>query len=148
MLPFNLYTFLLILASFMVFMLCMKAMFFDPVGRIKVLREQKIKLDSISAQELQQELDTLQERIRHQMTESRLKAQALLNEAQAGAKASASAVIGSARQEADVARQALKTQLDGERDRVLAELSGQKGEMVNLLVHRLEQQPQLVGGPY
>jgi len=82
MLPFNLLTFLLILTSFMVFMLGMKAVFFDPVGRIKVLREQKIKLDNISTQELQQELDTLDERIQHQMQESRLKAQALLNAAQ------------------------------------------------------------------
>jgi F-type H+-transporting ATPase subunit b len=148
MLPFNLYTFLLILASFMVFMLCMKAMFFDPVGRIKVLRDQKIKLDSISAQELQQELDTLEVRIQHQMMESRLKAQSLLTEAQATAKTAAATVIGDARQEADAARQALQTQLDGEHTRVLAELSGSKADVVSLLVQRLEHQPQLVGGSY
>ena len=148
MLPFNLLTFLLILTSFMVFMLGMKAVFFDPVGRIKVLREQKIKLDNISTQELQQELDTLDERIQHQMQESRLKAQALLNEAQSAAKSNGAQLVNTARQDSEAARHTLKAQLDGEQERVLAELGSQKADMVALLVQKLEQNPQLVGGHY
>jgi F0F1-type ATP synthase membrane subunit b/b' len=146
MLPLNLLTFLLILASFLVFMMGMKAVFFDPVGRIKVLREQKIKLDNISAQELQQELDTLEARIQHQMTESRLKAQTLLNEAQASAKSNASQLVGEARQAAEQARDTLKQQLDADYQDVLRDLQPSKTEMVALLIQRLNKQPQLVGG--
>jgi F0F1-type ATP synthase membrane subunit b/b' len=145
MLQFDL-TLVVIFISFVVFMLAMKAVFFDPVGRIKILREQKIRLDNISAQELQQELETLSQRIHHQMIESRLKAQQLLNDAQANARQQAATLVGQARTEATTAHAALQAQLLDERQSVLNQLHTRKPEMVDLLLARLDATVQPVGG--
>jgi F0F1-type ATP synthase membrane subunit b/b' len=145
MLQFDL-TLVLVLVSFLVFMLGMKAVFFDPVGRIKVLREQKIKLDQISTDELQQEVDMLTQRVQHQVTESRLKAQQLLTDSQALAKAQAGALVADARSQSDLARNALTGQLQAETARLQTELGERQQELVNLVMARLEHMPQRVGG--
>jgi F0F1-type ATP synthase membrane subunit b/b' len=145
MLDFNV-TLVAIIASFVVFMLAMKAVFFDPIRRIKVLREQKIKLDMISTQELQQELDTLSQRVQHQIKESRVKAQQLILDAKTTARSDATNTVQAARTEADLAYTSLQQQVAQKSDDLLSAMAHQKPQLVNLLLDRLAQTATLVKG--
>jgi F-type H+-transporting ATPase subunit b len=101
-------TFFLIIASFVVFMLLMRAIYFEPIRRIKDQRERKKLEDREQADSSLAEYTRLQEEYEASLRDARRRAQQVILEVRQGAKKTASETVGKAREEV---RQDLERQM-------------------------------------
>ena len=93
-------TFILILLSFILFMFVMKAIYFEPVMRVKEARERKLTDDKESAQNFAAEYARLREEYEGGLRKARLEAHQVVQEIRQQAKATASQTITQARTDA------------------------------------------------
>jgi len=93
-------TFLWILASFVVFMLLMKAMFFDAVARIKNARLQHLESDAAKAEQARQAAERHQQEWQARFAQAQQKSQALMAQARANATTQSQARVDAARTQA------------------------------------------------
>ncbi|MBY0403585.1 MAG: ATP synthase F0 subunit B [Cyanobacteria bacterium] len=93
-------TFIFILASFVIFMLLMRSLFFEPIRQIKAEREQKISGDKLSAEEFSKTFENLSKDFELKLKEARQKAHRLISEASESAKKEAASQLSQSREEA------------------------------------------------
>lgn len=104
-------TFLFVLVSFIIFMLIMKAIYFEPIMKIKNERERKLADDQQSAVEFAQRFEQLQAEYQAGIKQARLEAHQVIQEIRQQAKTSAQQTVVEARAAAQ-----------NETDRQMAEL--------------------------
>jgi F-type H+-transporting ATPase subunit b len=99
MISFNATLFIVFL-SFLVFMFLMKIVFFDPVMRLKLEREQQLKQDEEKAQECQNSIENLNKDYHAGLEDARKRSQEIIQSVRAEAKAEAQQALQKAREEA------------------------------------------------
>jgi len=100
-------TLLFVLVSFIIFMVIMKAVFFDPILKLKAQREQQLLQDRETAQRSDEQHDALKQEYDAGLQKARREAQQVLQRLREDAKRNASTIISQARADA-------QTQLDRE----------------------------------
>jgi F-type H+-transporting ATPase subunit b len=104
-------TLVIVIISFVVFMLAMKAIYFDPILKIKAEREQKLQDDRTSAQRFAEAFDRLQADYESGLKQARKEAHQVIQEIRQKAKTDAQKALLEAR-----------TLAQTETDRQMAEL--------------------------
>jgi F-type H+-transporting ATPase subunit b len=100
-------TLVFVLLSFVIFMLLMKAVFFDPMLKVKAQRERQLELDSESARKAGDEAERLTLDYESAVNRARREAQHIIQQIRQDAKTKAASAIAQARQtaQADLERQ-------------------------------------------
>ncbi|MEB3206170.1 MAG: ATP synthase F0 subunit B [Vampirovibrionales bacterium] len=119
-------TFLWILASFVVFMLLMKTMFFDAVARIKQARMAHLESDASTAEAARQQAALHEKDWQAQLTEAHHKTQALMAKARLSATSQAQSRIDAARSQAQSTVDTALTSLGSWRVETLEALSSEQ----------------------
>jgi len=93
-------TLLFVLVSFIIFMVIMKAVFFDPLLKLKAQREQQLLQDRETTQRSGEQHDALKQEYNAGLQKARREAQQVLQRLREDAKRNASTIIGQARVDA------------------------------------------------
>lgn len=134
---FDLNTFLYTAVSFLIFMVLMKNVFFDPIRDIKAERDEALTGQAREAQDLLKEHQSLFASYEEQLRQARLQAQKLITEQRDKAKSDAFSQVTQTR---DQARQDLESQLAAiaeEREVVYRELAPEKTALVQLILDKV-----------
>jgi F0F1-type ATP synthase membrane subunit b/b' len=134
MLDFNA-TLIFIMASFIVFMILMKAIYLDPILKIRAEREQKLTDDQESARKFAEDFERIYAEYQSSLQTARKEAHALIQELRLKAKATAHETLQNARTEAQAEtdrqmvdlhqwRETTYRQLEGERDTLTQAIIG------------------------
>lgn len=130
-------TFLLVLISFVVFMLMMRAMFFEPVRKVKAEREEKLKGDQDSAQRAALEMTELQLNYENELKQARAKAQALVGSLQTQARQEAQATVLKARQKGQEDLDKRMAELHQWREDTYQTLSAERQNLTRMIVDKV-----------
>lgn len=130
-------TFIVILASFIVFLVFMKTQFFTPVMAIKTERENTIAAGHQVSKEAEDKTTQLTEACRVQLAEAKRKAQLVISEKREIAKGNAQQKLTEARDLANQHYDAQARQLQSQSQSVYNNLASQKDELVQLILARL-----------
>jgi len=130
-------TFLFVLLSFFVFMLLMKAVFFDPLLRIKTAREQQLEGDKVTASSAADEWVQLRHRYEDGLKEARKAAYGLIQESSRHAKTEAQAIVQTAKQQAQQQIDAQLQTLQSWRDNAYQDLQQERAALAQLVVERV-----------
>jgi F-type H+-transporting ATPase subunit b len=130
-------TFLVILLSFLVFMVAMRAVFFMPVARILAEREQRVHGDWEAIRSSQKTIDELEQAVEAGLSAARQRAQQLIVEAQNAAKTSGAEVIQSARLRSEQHLEQELADLKAQREQLYGQLSEQRPVWVGALLQKV-----------
>ena len=130
-------TFLIIFLSFIVFMLAMKQVYFDPMRAIKAQREQKILDDQQSAQAFLEQHGQLHQGYEAQLREARQKAQQIILEFRESAKKSAMDQIATVREESRVQLDRQMADLVQWREEAYQDLASEKAQLVESIIGKI-----------
>lgn len=130
-------TFLLVFLSFVVFMLAMKQLYFDPIRQIKETREDKIRGDQQNALSLADQYQQLNQGYEAQLREARQKAQQIILEFRENAKKSAADQVSEAREEAHTELEAQLADLAKWREKTYKSLSTDKDQLVEAIISKV-----------
>jgi F-type H+-transporting ATPase subunit b len=130
-------TFLFVFVSFVVFMLLMKQVYFEPIRQIKAEREQKVAEDRENAQSFYGELESLRTGYENSLKEARLKAQSLIQEHRQKAKKSADEQVSKARGEAHQQIEAQMQEIARAREEAYMQLEADKKNLVETVLGKI-----------
>jgi F-type H+-transporting ATPase subunit b len=133
-------TLLFVLLSFVVFMLLMKAVFFDPMLKIKAQREQQLQQDQDSAKRFDEEHATLSADYEAALQKARREAQQVLQRIREEAKSGASETLLRARMEAQSQMERELADLSQWRERTYQELEPERQALKQLIISRITEQ--------
>lgn len=136
MLHFNA-TLLFVLISFLIFMLIMKAIYFDPMLRIKSQRESRLLDDREASQRFAQDYERLNAEYEAALLKARREAQRIIQEVREQAKATASQTLTSARQDAQAEMDSQMKELADWRESTYRELEPERNELVSAIVRKI-----------
>lgn len=131
------WTALFVLLSFVVFMILMKAVFFDPIRNIKAAREAQILNDQNKAQEVLHEHESLHLNYEVQLKEARQKAQQLITDLRDQAKGDASGKISKAREEARLHLEAKLAEIATSREETYQALDDERTSLAETILKRV-----------
>jgi len=131
---FNL-TLILVIVSFVIFMLLMKAIYFDPMLKIKLAREEKMNADQASAQQLSQEFEQIEANYQATIQKARKDAHTVIQTIQQDARRSSQETIQKARAEvqADLERQ--MTDLHQWQETTYQEMAPDRNILTQTVIH-------------
>lgn len=130
-------TFLLVLVSFVVFMLLMRAVFFEPVRKVKAEREEKLKGDADSAHNAVSEISELNLNYESALKDARAKAQALVASLQTQARQEAQATVQKARSKAQEDLDKRMGELHQWREDTYQTLSGERQSLTRMIIDKV-----------
>jgi F0F1-type ATP synthase membrane subunit b/b' len=130
-------TVLIVFLSFFVYMFLMKAIYFDPIMRIKHEREDSIDKGYQMATDADKKTVEIEETYQKSMVEARRKAQAVMQKYREEARAKASAQLHEARQQALTEIDQRVSELRQSQDSVYHQLEGQKDELAAMIAKKL-----------
>jgi F-type H+-transporting ATPase subunit b len=136
MLHFNA-TLLFVLISFLIFMLIMKAIYFDPMLRIKSQRESRLLDDREASQRFAQDYERLNAEYEAALLKARREAQRIIQEVREQAKATASQTLTTARQNAQAEMDSQMKELADWRESTYCELEPERNELVSAIVRKI-----------
>lgn len=144
MLEFNA-TFILVVISFVIFMLFMKSLYFDPVGRIKQTRISRIEADQQSAAAYLADYDQLRQKYELGLSAARKEAQQIIQNLRRNAKQSAGEMIAAAKTEAGAHLEKEISELHRAQEAAYLEVSSQKSELVRLIIQKVTSDTAMIG---
>lgn len=133
----NLPTLILIMTSFIVFMVMMKKSFFDPIRGIKQEREKKLLDERQSAQTILKEQQTLESNYETGIRDARKKSQEIIQEFRTEAKAKADAKLNESRQQAQSHLEKGMDELSSWRNETYSQLEHERQELAKHIIQRL-----------
>lgn len=136
MLHFNA-TLVFVLLSFGFFMLLMKAIYFDPMLRIKMERERRLVDDREAAQRFSEDYERLRAEYESALQRARREAQRVIRESREQAKASASQTLTQARQEAQTDMDRQMGELAQWREVTYRQLAPEREALMRLIVRKI-----------
>lgn len=123
--------------SFLLFVGLMKAVFFDPISRIKEERERKKYEDAENARKLMAEFEELTVGYEAQLAEARKKAQSRIVELQQKAKKEASEAIQAAREKAQSEIDGQLAELARWREEAYGQLTGERRSLMRQIIGKV-----------
>jgi F0F1-type ATP synthase membrane subunit b/b' len=136
MLHFNA-TLVFVLLSFGFFMLLMKAIYFDPMLRIKMERERRLVDDREAAQRFSEDYERLRSEYESALQRARREAQRVIRESREQAQASASQTLTQARQEAQTDMDRQMDELAQWREVAYRQLAPERENLMRLIVRKI-----------
>lgn len=136
MLHFNA-TLLFVLISFLIFMVIMKAIYFDPMLRIKAQRESRLLDDREASQRFAQDYERLNAEYEAALLKARREAQRVIQELREQAKTAASQTLAAARQDAQTEMDSHMKELSEWRESTYRELEPERDELVRTIVRKI-----------
>jgi F-type H+-transporting ATPase subunit b len=130
-------TFVLVLVSFLGFMLAMKAVFFDPIQKVKEDRAQKLKTDRESAHNAAETHNKLNRDYEAQLREARKRAQQVIQEIRQEAKGKAGERVLQARENARQELEAKMEELARQREEVYEQLAPNRKALAHTIVEKV-----------
>lgn len=130
-------TFLVVMVSFVIFMLTMRAVFFEPVARIKAARAAKLSGDQDHAKAATAQMADLQGNYEDQLRKARGKAQALVASLQTQARQEASATVQKAKQKAQDDLDKRMVELAQWREETYQRLASDRDQLVKTIIHKI-----------
>lgn len=136
MLQFNA-TLIFVMISFIVFMILMKAIYFDPILKIRAEREQKLTDDQEAARRFSQDFERLYAEYQAGLQNARKEAHALIQEVRQQAKLSAQQALQNARAEAQVESDRQMTELSQWRESTYLQLEGERDALTQAIIRKV-----------
>lgn len=136
MLSFN-FTAIIVFLSFLVFMFLMKAIFFDPLARIRQEREAKLEADRQAAKAALLQQDKLQLDYEESLKQARRQAQEVVNSLRQQAKKSAADTLANAREEARNELDKRLQDLAQWREETYQQLGNERRQLVEIILGKV-----------
>jgi len=136
MLQFNA-TLIFVLISFIVFMILMKAIYFDPILKIRAEREQKLTDDQEAARRFAQDFERLYAEYQAGLQNARKEAHALIQEVRQQAKLSAQQALQNARAEAQTESDRRMAELSQWRESTYQQLEGDRESLTQAIIRKV-----------
>ena len=142
-------TLLYILISFVFFMLLMKAIYFDPMLRIKSERERRLQDDREAARRFSEDYEQLRANYEAALQRARREAQHVIQEMRELTKSSASQTLSQARLEAQADMERQMAELAQWREAAYRQLEPERGDLARIILRKITEHrsaPTLSGG--
>lgn len=136
MLQFNA-TLIFVMGSFVIFMLLMKALFFDPMLKIKAERERKLTEDRDAAQRFAQEYEKIRLEYDAGLKEARREAHRLIQELRQQAKTSAQKTLSQARVNAQSEMDRNMNELAEWRESTYQQLETERANLTRAIIRKV-----------
>ena len=136
MISFNA-TLLVILVSFVVFMLLMKAWYFDPIMVVKDERERKLTADQEATRQFVEDFERIYAEYQAQLQNARKEAHALIQEVRQQAKLSAQQALQNARAEAQTESDRQMAELSQWRESTYLQLEGERDALTQAIIRKV-----------
>lgn len=136
MLSFNA-TLVVVLISFVIFMLAMKAIYFDPIMRIKHERERRLTEDRNSAQRFAEEFERIHAEYEAGLKKARKEAHQVIQAVRQRAKAEAQQALVAARGQAQTEMDRQMTELQNWRETTYRQLEGEREALTRVIIGKV-----------
>lgn len=130
-------TLLIVMLSFVVFMLLMKAWYFDPMLKLKYTREGKLEEDRTSAQRFAEEYERLHAEYEAGLKQARKEAHQVIQEVRQKAKASAQETLAEARGKAQAESEQQMTELKNWRETTYQQLEREREALTQAIIAKI-----------
>ena len=130
-------TLIFVLLSFVVFMLLMKVIYFDPMLKIKIQRERQLEQDSDSARQLVQESVRLNADYDAALHRARREAQQIIQTLRQEAKTKSSETLAQARQNAQADMERQMAELAAWREKTYQELEPERRSLMQTIIQKI-----------
>ena len=121
----------------MFFMLVMRAIFFEPVRKVKAEREEKLTGDQEHAQNALSQIAQLQQNYEDQLRQARTKAHALVASLQTQARQEAQGTVQKAREKAQEDLDKRMAELHQWREETYQSLSGERQQLARTIIEKV-----------
>ncbi len=126
-----------IVVSFIVFMVVMKAIYFDPILNIKHERERKLMDDKSSAEQFAEEYERVYAEYQAALKKARQEAHQLIQEIRQNAKLAAQQSLTEARTNAQTESDCQMAELNHWREATYNQLEGERNELTKAIVSKI-----------
>lgn len=140
---FDLNTFFFMIASFLVFMVLMKNVFFDPIRDVKVERDKAVYGQLEESEALAKEHQQLFETYEAELKKARLQAQKIITEYRDKAKQEAFSQVNETRESSRVKLEQQLAEIAQEREAVYAQLESEKKALVEVILEKVVKAPSI-----
>lgn len=130
-------TLILMLVSFIIFMVLMKAIYFDPMLKVRAEREQKLTDDQESARQFAEDFERIFAEYQASLQSARKEAHALIQELRLKSKASAQETLQNARTEAQTESDRQMADLHQWRETTYRQLEGERYALTQAIVGKV-----------
>jgi F0F1-type ATP synthase membrane subunit b/b' len=130
-------TLIVTLVSFLLFMLTLKILFFDPIAQVKGTREQTLESNQQLSLDITEQGQLITGRCHHAIAEARQKAHGLIAEKREQAKAEAAQKVASERDAALSSQTDAMQRMQESSEQVYQMLQMEKAALVEIIVHKL-----------
>ncbi len=136
MLQFNA-TLIFVLISFIVFMILMKGIYFDPILKIRAVREQKLTDDQEAARQFAEDFERLNAEYQASLHNARKEAHALIQDLRLQAKNAAHENTQAARAEAQQVSERQMAELNEWRESTYQQLAGERSILTRAIITKV-----------
>jgi F-type H+-transporting ATPase subunit b len=130
-------TLVLVMVSFVIFMMAMKAIYFDPILKIKLQREEKLKDDRASAQRFAEAFERLHADYESGLQQARKEAHQLIQEIRQQAKTDAQKALADARALAQTETDRQMTELNAWRESTYRQLEAERDALKRAVIAKV-----------
>jgi len=130
-------TLIFVMISFAVFMLAMKAIYFDPILKLKYEREHKLQDDKDAAQRFVEEFERIHADYEAGLKKARKEAHQIIQEIRQQAKSSAQQALMEARTKAQAEMDRQMADLAAWRESTYRELENERGALTRTIIEKV-----------
>lgn len=130
-------TIVFVMISFVIFMILMKAIYFDPILKLKYERERKLTDDQASARQFAEDYERVHADYLAGLQEARKEAHKLIQEVRQQAKTSAQQALTEARANAQVETERQMTELHNWRESTYQQLAGERDALTQAIISKV-----------
>jgi len=130
-------TLVFIMISFVIFMILMKAIYFDPILKIKYERERKLTDDQASARQFAEEFERVNAEYLASLQRARKEAHQVIQDVRQQAKTSAQQALTMARADAQAETDRQMTELQNWRESTYQQLAGERDALTQAIISKV-----------
>jgi F0F1-type ATP synthase membrane subunit b/b' len=130
-------TLVFVMVSFIIFMVLMKAIYFDPMLKIKYERERKLTDDKNSAQQFAEDYERIHADYQTGLQKARKEAHLLIQEIRQSAKTTAQQTLSEARSAAQVETDRQMAELHNWREATYGQLESERNALTRAIIAKV-----------
>jgi F0F1-type ATP synthase membrane subunit b/b' len=130
-------TLVFVMISFVIFMILMRAIYFEPILKLKYERERKLADDQTSARQFAEDFERIQAEYLAGLQQARKEAHAVIQEVRQQAKTSAQQALTEARANAQVETDRQMTELQNWRERTYQQLASERDALTQAIISKV-----------
>jgi F-type H+-transporting ATPase subunit b len=130
-------TLIFVMISFIVFMILMKAIYFDPILKIRAERERKLTDDQEAARRFAEDFERIYAEYQASLQNARKEAHAIIQEVRQQAKTDAQHTLQNARAEAQAESDRQMAELSQWRETTYRQLEGERESLTQAIIRKV-----------